>query len=86
MSQRIANFRSFKNHLIIGQCFKALSQNEIDLCEQFIMENDHLDKNEFALKVNRWMVDNPKNRPSQKKASAMWALVCQANGALPKEK
>lgn len=77
---RIENFRALRGHLIIGTCFRVLKDAEVEDCEKFIHEWDHLNQDEFALKANRWFMDVPESqRPSQKKMSAMWALVMQSN-------
>lgn len=80
MSKRLEKFRSLKDHLVIGVCFKHLGKKEIEMCEKFILDNDHLDQHEFAFTANRWMLNVPSDqRPSQKKYSAMWALIIQSN-------
>ncbi len=79
MNPRLVRFHSLKSHLVIGVCFKVLGPKEIQACEAFINESTALDDNEFAHKINRWMLDWPKEkRPSSKKVSAMWALVSQS--------
>lgn len=76
--RRLAKFNSFREHLIIGQCFKVLGKKEIAECERFILDNEALDDDQFAEKANRWMLDLPKEqRPPDKKYNAMWALVSQ---------
>lgn len=79
MSQRMNKFLSLRDHLIIGKAFNVLSPKEIHQCASFIMANEKLDDNQFAEKTNRWMLDVPKDqRPSDKKRSAMWAIVSQS--------
>ena len=39
-------------------------------------ENNHLSKDDFSLKVNRWGLDQPRS----KHHTDMWALVSQSNG------
>jgi hypothetical protein len=82
MSKRLENFLASKDHVMQQNLLKKLSQEERQMCIDFITENDGLDKNEFALKVNRWLLDMPK----PKNFSAMWALVSQANHAMVGER
>lgn len=44
---------------------KKLKKDEIEFCRKFLIENESLDRNEFAKKVNRLFIDEknpPKNR------------------------
>lgn len=75
---RIKAFHSFKTHVVLGKLYAKLTKKEIELCEQFIIENEKLNQNDFAEKCNRWMMDD-RTRP--KRHTDMWALVFQTNGA-----
>lgn len=75
MSKRIETFRSYAKHIVHAKVMAQLSHKDIADCLKFIQDNDHLDRNGFALKVNRWLIDQPK----PKRYSAMWALVSQCN-------
>lgn len=76
---RLDRFHTLRHHVIIGACFRALGKKEIQMCEAFITENEHLSDNDFAHKANRWFLDVPADqRPSTHKVSAMWALVAQS--------
>jgi hypothetical protein len=61
---------------MFGRDLKKLKPDEIAACEQFIRDHEHLSFGDYALKCNRWMLDQPK----PKRYSLMWALVMQANG------
>lgn len=75
MSKRIQNFNQMKSHAVLGKLFKKLTKDELKQTENFILENDHLDKNEYAIKCNRWFLD----KKAPKHHSDMWAIVLQAN-------
>lgn len=72
---RLEKFESFKDHAMHCKIFKKLTKDERAQCINFINESEHLDKNEFAFKVNRWLV-GAKDKP--KHATEMWALVSQS--------
>lgn len=72
---RLEAFEKLKSHPMIGKDFKKLKKADIEECIRFIQEHDHLDKNEFAIQVNRWKLDEPK----QKRHSYMWGIVLQSN-------
>lgn len=75
MSDRMTRFHAYKDHTVHRPLFERLSKAEREACEAFIRDNDHLDVNAFAHKVNRWHLDKPK----PKHYVDMWALVLQAN-------
>ncbi len=78
---RLEIFNSFYADPMLSRDLRRLLTCEINECINFIAEHNHLDKNAFAEKANRWMLDQP--RP--KNYSLMWALVSQANGPAFKE-
>ena len=78
MSDRLNNFRKLREHLIIGKLFKGLPQAAIEECEQFILDNKHLDTNGFTTAVNRWLIDDHSSPFRGKVANKMWALVSQS--------
>ena len=59
-----------------SKLLKRLATKDVNLCIEFIKTNDHLSKDDFAIKVNRWYLDEEK----PKRYSDMWALVLQSNG------
>lgn len=71
---RQEKFNALRDHAMNGRLFKKLSQTEIALCEEFIRESEHLDRDAFAEKVNRWYLHEQK----PKNATTMWALVLQS--------
>lgn len=76
MSERLKRFQGFESHQMHGRMMKRLSAEERRLCEEFILENEALDSNAFAVKVNRWYLDAP---VKPKRVVDMWALVLQSN-------
>lgn len=60
-------------HPMIGSLFKKLTKAELETCKAFLSESEHLNDDDFALKCNRWMLDQPK----PKNYSTMWAIVSQ---------
>lgn len=73
---RLEAFHSFKDNVVAGKQLSQLSEKELAMCEEFIKQNDTLDLNKFAEKLNMWHVDN-KDRP--KRHAVMWGLVLMAN-------
>lgn len=76
MTPRMKMLESFKTHPMHYKLFKKLNAAQIEECVQFIKENDHLNRDEFAFKVNRWHLGS--NTP-MKIRSVQWALVSQTN-------
>lgn len=74
---RLDCFKNFQFHPMLAKDYKRLSKEEHSQCLVFIINNDDLDKSEFAAKVNRWFLDNP-NKP--RRWTLMCDLVMQANG------
>lgn len=74
---RIDIFNSFETHPMHRKDFVQLSKNDLTSCFEFILKYDHLNKDDFALTLNRWMLDEPK----PKRYSTMWGLLCCANSA-----
>jgi hypothetical protein len=68
---RLSKFEQMKLHPMHGNLYRKLSEKEREQCRDFIRQNDHLDRDDFAEKANRWMLDQA--RP--KRYSDMWALV-----------
>lgn len=73
--KRLEKFRSMAEHVMHRKTMRRLSESEFDECVAFIEDHDHLDVNEFTLKVNRWKLDQPKT----KHHTDMWALCLQSN-------
>lgn len=79
MSKRTEAFNKLFDCPVHRSAMNKMSNEELDMCLEFIAQNDHLDVNQFAAKLNMWNVDN-NSRP--KNASTMWAMVCSANSAV----
>lgn len=60
MSQRLNKFNGYAEHPWLCRVYKKLPKNLILLGEKFILENDHLNKEEFDFIVNRMFLDKPK--------------------------
>lgn len=75
MSTRKEKFMSFCDNPYQRKLLNKLSWTERNMCIAFICENDKLNKDEFAEKANRWLLDKPK----PKNYTTMWALVTQCN-------
>ncbi len=69
-ANRLAKFRSFKDHGWLKRIYKKLSAKDLELAEQFILEKDSLDQNEFEMAVNRMFLDQPSKPPK-------WTLICE---------
>lgn len=82
MKTRLERFLELGKHPMLGKQLAQLNKTERALCLEFLLATEHLDVHEFALKVNRWMLDSP-NKP--KSHSTMWALVSQSNHPITKE-
>jgi ferritin-like protein len=59
---RLEHFRKLADHSWLGRVYSKLKSQEIEMVEQFIVENDHLDKSTFEMKVNRMFLDKDKPR------------------------
>ena len=51
--KRLEKFNKLIIHIMHKKLWERLSKSEKQECVDFIAQNDHLDKNEFAHKVNR---------------------------------
>lgn len=60
---RIDQFKNLANHAYYGKSIKKLKSVDFDIIYQFISENDHFNKNDFASAVNRMFInrEKPKN-------------------------
>ena len=61
---RLAIFHAYKNHAWLCKSFNKLKADDLAFCEQFINDNDLLDKKKFDALVNRLFMDDkikPKN-------------------------
>lgn len=76
MSDRLNKLYSFKTHPYHGKDLKKLKKEDLELIENFIKENDHLSKDDFAEKANRWGLDQ-QNRP--KNHVILWSFIFQSN-------
>ena len=70
---RLNNFDNLMEHPMLSKLFKKLTLTEFEMCQNFLLETDHLNDDEFELKVNRWMIDQEK----PKHHIDMWAIVSQ---------
>jgi hypothetical protein len=62
-----------KSHPHLKGLFKKLTKSELAIVEKFVADSESLDNNAYALKCNRWYLDQPK----PKHYSDMWAIVSQ---------
>lgn len=74
---RLENFHALADHPFLGRDYRRLSKEEMSMCVEFIEKCEKLDRNEYALACNRWMLDSPQK---PKRHSLMWGLVLQSNG------
>lgn len=81
MKTRLERFLELGKHPMLGKQLRQLDKEERRLCVEFLILTENLDVHEFALKVNRWMLDSP-NKP--KRHATMWALVSQSNHPITK--
>jgi len=74
---RLEKFELLKEHPMIFSLFKKISKREHDLCLEFLKATESLNNDDFALKCNRWYL----NEEKPKNYSTMWAIVsqCQIN-------
>ena len=80
MSYRIAKFRSFANDPWWGKRVKTLRASDLEWCEAWIVEHDHLEQGPFEFCVNRMWLDNPALRDSfGKRWTQMDELIANAN-------
>lgn len=71
---RLDNLENLKKHPYQKRLFKGLSSAELSQVTEFIRENEHLSADEYAMKVSRWLLDQPK----PKHFSAMWAIALES--------
>ncbi len=79
MSLRLEKFRNFCHHPIQKKLARKLTEAEFDECVAFIEDHEHLDRNGFVFKVNRWKLDQPKTRNHV----IMWNLLVQVAVGCP---
>lgn len=72
---RKQNLEALKSHPYLGKLFSKITKVELLMIETFVSENEHLDKNDYTSKANRWYLD----KKAPKNFSAMWAIVTQLN-------
>lgn len=71
---RFDNLISIEKNKYLSKLFDKLKKQEREMLLDFVMENDHLSKDEYAHKANRWFIDQkikPKNHVD------MWAIATQ---------
>lgn len=79
MNNRREAFESLRQHPWLGKLFAKLSVQDLELAVQFIDDNAHLEKGEFEMAVNRWLLDQKKPR----RYRAILELLSCANSMLP---
>ena len=79
MCWRMTNYKSLFNHPYYRKKTGMLSLYHMASIEKFITENEFLDKDDFAHKVNRWGLDMEMTKIQRKHQSLMWELVSVAN-------
>lgn len=72
---RLRVFLEFKDRLIFQKIYKKLTDEELQMTLKFLIDNSGLDRNAFADRANRWLLDKPK----PENFSSMWALITEAN-------
>jgi hypothetical protein len=68
---RLERFQTMPGHLMYKKMMLRLTEDEFDQCVAFIEESEDLGTSEFADKVNRWKLDQPRT----KHHTDMWALL-----------
>jgi hypothetical protein len=66
--------RNMKDHPMQRRLFEKLTKDELEFLETFVSENEFLNENDYAFKVNRLFLDQ-KDKP--KNHSTIWALALQ---------
>lgn len=64
---------------MLGRTFRKLKQDDIIVAEGFLLKNQDMDKNDFALAIVRMFMDKPK----PKNWKLIEELLICANSALP---
>lgn len=77
---RLKTFESLGNHLWYSKIVKKLKVEDKKFCLQFLKENAHLDKNDYAHKVNRLFIDQD-NKP--KNATLIWEVLSVTGSMQP---
>lgn len=76
---RLDTFEALATHPWLGKAFKKLTQSELLIARQFIVQNNALDKGAFETLVNRMFLDIPKPKHH---TIILELLVC-SNSATP---
>lgn len=79
MSKRLQIFKDLKKCPVHKTMFNRLKRFGYSFCIQFIKDNDHLSKNEFAAKANLLFLDievKPKGHET------IWAVLIAVNSSL----
>jgi hypothetical protein len=64
-----------KDHAWFGRVYEKMSPVDLEMCFEFIEKNDHLEKGEFEMAVNRMFID--KEKP--KKCAIIMEMLTTAN-------
>lgn len=74
--ERLIKLKLFSSCPVRKSIINRLTNKGYDFCVQFITENQGLDKNQFARKVNMLFIDDP-NKP--KDHTHIWAILTEVN-------
>jgi hypothetical protein len=78
---RLEKFMMLKTDHFHSKDFKRLSREQVDIMGEFILENDHLNYNEFAEKVNRLGLYY--DWAKQKNMTSVWSLLTAISKTIP---
>lgn len=59
---RLEVFKSFSLHPMFKKVFTKLKPVELMMAEKFIVDNEHLNRANFEMAVNRMFLDKPKTK------------------------
>ncbi len=75
---RIVRFHALKFHPMNGKIFNKLSENDRQVCREFIESTEHLSDNEFIERVNRAGLSTSQDLKGGKNMVDMWSLLVQS--------
>lgn len=73
---RLELFKSYSKHPWLSRVYARLKLNEITLIEDFINENNLLNKHDFEIKINRMFID--KTKPKKWKEILELLICCNS--------
>ena len=72
--KRIEKFNKLREHPWYGKKFKQLTKANIQFCEDWLTEHEHLDRREFELASNRMVLNRGMSEMTKKERSRL--LLC----------